>query len=234
MSTEMLLRLAIILLLTTTAHGALYLSTAQFPDLSASYVMCQQYATDNSHTFSGVEEDSTRPAGCYLTGNEVKWNQFTSNNYPDYEFVTQCSASYQCIQSNTHGIIGGTMVEKASDTPSNSMSYLDCRRYASQTAGAVKTMQWATIEDYVIMGSTVDITGQARQYVGVDLAALNGWAPGCLLSSNGKFYYNMNMASTASCSSSNKCIDGDAYVEPEQPSCPDGRTERCIKNEYLN
>jgi hypothetical protein len=185
--------------------------------------MCQQYATDNSHTFSGVEEDSTRPSGCYLTGNEVKWN-IDAPSYPNYTFNTVCDATYQCIQSNTHGIIGGTMVQKASDTPSNSMSYLDCRRYASQAAGAVKTMQWATIEDYEIMGDTVDITGQARQYVGVDLTALNGWAPGCVFASNGKFYYNMNMASTASCSTGQKCIDGDAYIEPTL-SCQDLRDE---------
>ena len=240
----MMLRLAMILLLTTTAHGALYLSTTQYPDLSASYAMCQQYATDNSHTFSGVEDDSARPTGCYLTGNEVKWNKDypSGNTYSVYAFNTVCDATYQCIQSDTHGIVAGTIVEKASNLthpsvhPSNSMSYLDCVRYERQATGAFKSMGFALIEDFVLNDATsVDCHGAAMVPKFIQLVSWSNKAPGCVFKSSiNEYYYNMDMASTASCSTSFKCIDGDAYVEPEQPSCPNGRTERCIKNEYLN
>lgn len=212
-----MIRVALILLLATTAHGAFYLETGD-ADLSASYDDCQAYATEIGAGAVVNVNSNSQVTGCNLdvANTIVQWNRYgNAMGYPRLA----CSVSYKCVQSDAPM---PAVKFVTSDANVNSLSPKECAQF------------------FTIFGF--------GHYTRTD----NYYPVGCI---KGKFTYDHS--GTTACSSTKICVQRDlsvpgcrnelasnynatatvddgSCVAAAAAECPEGRVDRCIKEEYVN
>ena len=212
-----MIRLLLLFLFFSTAYGAIYLQdSGMMAVYSLTRAQCEQYKTDNDLPYSEVAS-SAKPIGCYLDmtttpTHTVVYNAMVAGSSIWYS-SRNCKSDYQCIiddQAANQFTNTKTLVASPNDiTP------YQCSQYASSRGLYIYYVKYTS------------------------------YANGCIL-------YNFNAApkvmynfgnSAVLCNglpSSFECVvaQDPPYVDPNPcpdcPTCPDGRTERCIKNNYLS
>ena len=117
-----MLRLAMILLLATTAHGAFYLENSGISPIS--YVDCQNYASPAAVSAS---DDATKPIGCYVNNGVVYYNKRNSA----ISNRVECTSTDQCVMSDSPRVATAQIVDTAVD-PSRTIGLDDCHRAYSK------------------------------------------------------------------------------------------------------